>query len=110
MDSRNSLFQNNVLNTRRWETSQNLQFAVVTCAERTYRRKRRQGALGKMTPTEFESLDSALKADYSYELRARPETTAIPMFVNVASTAAGIFSFEMQKSGRCIGCIGRAMK
>jgi transposase InsO family protein len=62
MESFNSLLQNNVLDTRRWETREDLQLAIVTWIERTYHRRRRQRALGKMTPIEFEALDLALKA------------------------------------------------
>jgi transposase InsO family protein len=62
MESFNSLLQNNVLDTRRWETREDLQLAIVTWIERTYHRRRRQRALGKMTPIEFEALDVVLKA------------------------------------------------
>jgi putative transposase len=62
MESFNSLLQNNVLDTRRWETREELQLAIVTWIERTYHRRRRQRALGKMTPIEYEALDLALKA------------------------------------------------
>ena len=62
MESCNSLPKNNVLDTRRWETREELQLAVVTWIERTYHRRRRQRVLGKMTPIEYEALDVALKA------------------------------------------------
>jgi putative transposase len=62
MESFNSLLQNNVLDTRRWATREDLHLAIVTWIERTYHRRRRQRALGKMTPIEFEALDLALKA------------------------------------------------
>ena len=62
MESFNSLLQNNVLDTRRWQTREDLHLAIVTWIERTYHRRRRQRALGKMTPIEFEALDLALKA------------------------------------------------
>ena len=62
MESFNSLLHNNVLDTRRWETREELQLAVVTWIERTYHRRRRQRVLGKMTPIEYEALDVALKA------------------------------------------------
>jgi transposase InsO family protein len=62
MELFNSLLQNNVLDTRSWETKEDLQLAIVTWIERTYHRRRRQRALGKMAPIEFEALDLALKA------------------------------------------------
>ena len=62
MESFNSLLQNNVLDTRRWETREDWHLAIVTWIERTYNRRRRQRALGKMTPIEFEALDLALNA------------------------------------------------
>lgn len=42
MESFFALLQNNVLNRRRWSTSQKLRIAIVTWAERTYHRRRRQ--------------------------------------------------------------------
>ena len=57
-----SLLQNNVLNNQRWETREELRLAIVTWIERTYHRRRRQRELGKLTPIEFEALDTALMA------------------------------------------------
>jgi putative transposase len=56
MESFFSLLQNNVLDTRRWETREDLRLAIVTWIERTYHRRRRQRTLGKLTPSEFETL------------------------------------------------------
>jgi putative transposase len=62
MESFFALLQNNVLDRKRWETRQELHLAIVTWIERTYHRRRRQRALGRMTPIEFETLDLVLKA------------------------------------------------
>ena len=56
MESFFSLLQNNVLNRRRWTTRDQLRLAIVTWIERTYHRRRRQDALGRRTPIEFETL------------------------------------------------------
>jgi putative transposase len=56
MESFFSLLQKNVLNTRRWETRDDLRIAIVTWIERTYHQRRRQPALGKLTPTEYETI------------------------------------------------------
>lgn len=56
MESFFSLLQKNVLNTRRWDTRDQLRIAIVTWIERTYHRRRRQAALGRLTPTEYESI------------------------------------------------------
>ncbi|MFF9214767.1 IS3 family transposase, partial [Streptomyces sp. NPDC014791] len=56
MESFFSLLQNNVLDTRRWGTQQELRIAIVTWIERTYHRRRRQRALGKLTPIEYEMI------------------------------------------------------
>src|SRR4029453_6221404 len=45
----------NVLNRRRWTTHDQLRLAIVTWIERTYHRRRRQDALGRLTPYEFET-------------------------------------------------------
>ncbi len=62
IESFHSLLQNNVLNSRRWETREELRIEIVTWIERKYHRQRRKRRLGRMTPVEFEALDAALKA------------------------------------------------
>lgn len=56
MESFFSLLQKNVLDRQTWATRDELAGAVVTWIERTYHRRRRQRALGKLTPIEFETL------------------------------------------------------
>jgi len=51
-----SLLQKNVLNRRAWTTREELRIAIVTWIERTYHRRRRQAALGRLTPIEFETI------------------------------------------------------
>lgn len=57
-----SLLQKNVLDTRLWETHQELRLAIVTWIETKYNRRRRQRALGKLTPIEFEMIHTAAHA------------------------------------------------
>jgi transposase InsO family protein len=54
MESFHSLLQKNVLNRRRWRTRAELRYEIITWIEHTYNRRRRQRALGKLTPVEFE--------------------------------------------------------
>jgi putative transposase len=56
MESFFSLLQKNVLDTRRWEIREELRLAIVTWIETKYNRRRRQRALGKLTPVEFEMI------------------------------------------------------
>lgn len=49
-----SLLQKNVLDRRTWNTREELRIAIVTWIERTYHRRRRQAALGRLTPVEYE--------------------------------------------------------
>lgn len=56
MESFFSLLQKNVLNRRSWATRAELRIAIVTWIERTYHRRRRQAALGRLTPIEFETM------------------------------------------------------
>jgi transposase InsO family protein len=56
MESFFALLQKNVLNTRTWATRLELRLAIVTWIERTYHRRRRQRALGRLTPVEFEAI------------------------------------------------------
>lgn len=58
MESFFSLLQKNVLNRRRWETRLELRLAIVRWIEHTYHRKRRQRGLGKLTPIEYETINT----------------------------------------------------
>jgi transposase InsO family protein len=59
MESFFSLLQKNVLNRRTWTTREELRIEIVTWIERTYHRRRRQDALGRLTPIEFETIMTA---------------------------------------------------
>ena len=50
------------LNRQRWATREQLRLAIVIWIEKTYHRRRRQDALGRMTPVEFETLTQAAHA------------------------------------------------
>ena len=55
MESFYALLQKNVLNRRRrWRTRAELRYELVFWIEHTYNRRRRQRALGRLTPVEFE--------------------------------------------------------
>ncbi len=56
MESFFALLQKNVLDRQRWTTRDELRIAIVTWIERTYHRRRRQAALGRLTPIEFETI------------------------------------------------------
>ncbi len=60
MESFFSLLQKNVLDRRHWRTRDELRLGIVTWIERTYHRRRRQRALGRLTPIEFELLHHQL--------------------------------------------------
>jgi putative transposase len=53
-----SLLQKNVLDRRIWATREDLRIAIVTWTERNYHRRRRQDALGRLTPVEYEIIMS----------------------------------------------------
>jgi putative transposase len=55
MESFVALLQKNVLNRQTWRSREELHLAIVTWIEHTYHRRRRQRALGKLTPVEFET-------------------------------------------------------
>ena len=54
MESFFALLQKNVLNRHRWATRAHLHTEIVYWIEHTYHRRRRQRALGKLTPLEYE--------------------------------------------------------
>ena len=54
MESFFSLLQKNVFDRRRWRTRSELAYAVLVWIEHTYNRRRRQRALGRLTPVDFE--------------------------------------------------------
>ncbi|MFJ2371183.1 IS3 family transposase [Microbacterium sp. NPDC087665] len=58
MESFFALLQKNVLNKKRWHSRQELRLEIVTWIERTYHRRRRQRRLGRLTPIEFEIINS----------------------------------------------------
>jgi putative transposase len=62
MESFFALLQKNVLDRRHWRTRQELRIAIVTWIERTYHRRRRQDALGRLTPIEYETIVPTLAA------------------------------------------------
>ena len=56
MESFFSLLQKNALDHRPWRTRDDLRVAIVTWIEHTYHRRRRQIALGRLTPIEYETI------------------------------------------------------
>jgi putative transposase len=56
MESFFALLQKNVLDRRTWSTRDELRIAIVGWIERTYHRRRRQAALGRLTPIEYEAI------------------------------------------------------
>jgi len=52
-----SLLQKNVLDP--WRSREELRLAIITWIERTYRRRRRQAALGRLAPIEFQTIMTA---------------------------------------------------
>ena len=51
MESFFALLQKNVLNTRRWDTREDLRLEMVRWIQTKYNRRRRQRGLGKLTPS-----------------------------------------------------------
>lgn len=62
MESFFALLQRNVLDAKRWQSRDELRLAIVLWIERTYHRRRRQRALGKLTPVEFEAVHEVADA------------------------------------------------
>jgi putative transposase len=62
MESFFALLQKNVLDRQRWSSREELRLAIVSWIERTYHRRRRQRALGKLTPIEFETIFEVARA------------------------------------------------
>ena len=62
MESFYALLQKNVLDRRRWRTRAELRYAIIRWIEHTYNRHRRQRALGKLTPVEYELAFAPLPA------------------------------------------------
>jgi IS30 family transposase len=51
MESFFALLQKNILNRQRWLSRDELRLAIITWIDRTYHRRRRQRALGRLTPS-----------------------------------------------------------
>jgi putative transposase len=57
MESFFALVQKNVLNRQRtWASREELRLAIITWIEKSYHRRRRQDALGRLTPLEYETM------------------------------------------------------
>ena len=56
MESFFALVQKNVFNRGTWATRDELRIAIITWIERTYHQRRRQAALGRLTPIEYETI------------------------------------------------------
>ena len=54
MESFHSLLQNNVLDSKEWESQEERRIAIVHWTEGTYHRRRGKRSLGKMAPVEYE--------------------------------------------------------
>ena len=54
MESFFSLLWKNVVDRQVWTTCEDLRIAIVTWVERTFHRRRRQAALGRLSPIAFE--------------------------------------------------------
>ncbi len=62
MESFLSLLQKNVLDTRRWQTGEDLRLATMTWIETKYNCRRRRRRLGKLSPVAFETIYAAAHA------------------------------------------------
>lgn len=62
MESFFATLQNNVLNRCGWDTRDQLRRAIIHWIERTYHRRRRQRRLGKLTPVEYEAVNTDVVA------------------------------------------------
>jgi transposase InsO family protein len=62
MESFFALLQKNVLDRQRWTSRQELRLAIVIWIEKTYHRRRRQRSLGRLTPIEFETIETGRQA------------------------------------------------
>jgi transposase InsO family protein len=83
IESFHALLQKNVLNTRRWETKEELRLAIVTWIEKKYHRQRRKRRLGRLTPVEFEALHRTTLGSRQ-PLHLREPTNLVVNFVNWA--------------------------
>jgi putative transposase len=62
MESFFALLQKNVLDRQRRTSREQLRLAIITWIERTCHRRRRQRALGRLTPIEYETINQAAHA------------------------------------------------
>lgn len=77
MESFFALLQKNVLNTRTWPTRLELRLAIVTWIEASYHRRRRQRALVRLTPIEYEMIMTT-QAATAAQPDASPKPSAVP--------------------------------
>ena len=90
MESFFALLQRNVLDRQQWATRAELRLAIVTWIERTYHRRRRQRALGKLTPIEFELLHHRRNRGLTSTPPESTELGAVPRAIGTLRHALGI--------------------
>ena len=78
MESFFSLLQKNVLNTRRWATREELRLAIVTWIETRYNRRRRQRALGRLTPSSLRPSTRPQTRPENHQPRVSTKPGAVP--------------------------------
>ena len=88
MESFFSLLQKNVLNRQRWQTRDQLRLAIVIWIEKTYHRRRRQDALGRMTPIEYETITQTAHAAWPPPTRpGQPKSGQSPPYSHPGSAS-----------------------
>ncbi len=73
-----ALLQKDVLDKKRGETLEELRLAIVNWIEKTYYCRRRQAAVGTVTPIEFETINSAALAAGEPRTQSVNQNLAVP--------------------------------
>ena len=73
-----ALLQKNILNRQRWTTREELWPEIINQIERSYRRRRRQPRLGRLTPVEFETVEVAPQTALNLQTVESTKLPAVP--------------------------------
>jgi hypothetical protein len=85
MESFFALLQMNVLDRKRWETREELRLAIVTWIEKTYHRRRRQAALGRLTRSSLRSSTQPQTPPEHHPPQVSTRTWAVPFDLTLST-------------------------
>jgi hypothetical protein len=97
MESFFALLQKNVLDTRSWASREELRMAIVVWIETKYNRRRRQRALGKLTPVELRPSTWPQTRRRNHQPRVSTKPGAVPAAQDDVAATGDILTTTLKR-------------